>query len=94
MIVTTRRQDILRGKPVIAIVCSTSFEEPLLPVEIQLPFDPQRQSVTQLSEPTVAVCDWVVEIPRSAIQQTGGFVPTALLRTICQTAGITHAPER
>ncbi len=94
MIVLTRRGDILRTGQVFAVVCSTTFEEPIEPGEVRLPFEPAGRCVTQLREDTVAVCNWTTPFPAAQIGRTGGLVPTALLREICSKAGIIYSPER
>jgi mRNA-degrading endonuclease toxin of MazEF toxin-antitoxin module len=95
MIVVSRRVDILRTGQVVAVVCSTSFQEPLkADVEVRLPSDPAGHCGTRLREDTVAVCDWTVELPASAIGETGGLVPISTLREICRLAGIPLTPER
>jgi mRNA-degrading endonuclease toxin of MazEF toxin-antitoxin module len=94
MIVASRRQDIVRTGQVFAVVCSTQFGEPPGPNEVLLPSDAERPCVTQLRQPTVAVCDWTTPLPVREIQETAGLVPTGLLREICKKAGILLAPER
>ena len=94
MIVTSRRADIIRTGEVFAVVCSTDFYEPLRAVEVRLPSDPEGRSVTRLKQETVAVCDWTTSFPVDHIRQTAGLVPTALLREICERAGILFTPER
>ena len=94
MIVATRRVDILRTGVVVAVVCSTDFTEPLTPEEARLPFEPEGRCVTKLRRDTVAVCDWIVTLPADSIEETGGLVPSDLLREIFARAGITLAPER
>lgn len=84
----------MRTKQVFAVVCSTDFKEPPLSEEVRLPSDPEGLSVTKLRQDTVAVCDWTATFPVSQIQETGGLVPTSLLREICEKAGITYVPER
>lgn len=66
----------------------------MLPGEILLPFDPKGKSVTRLREACVAVCDWKEQFPPRTVFETGGMVPTQLLRTILATAGIPYTPER
>jgi hypothetical protein len=94
MIVMTRRLDIIRTGQVFAVVCSTNFEEPLEPDEVRLPFSPDGRCVTQFREETVAVCNWTQIVPVAEIKETGGLVPTSLLREICEKAGILYIPER
>jgi hypothetical protein len=94
MIIATRRVDILKGANVLAIACSTTFTEPLQPVEIRLPFHPEGKGVTGLKEDTVAVCDWIEEYPPGTTFETGGMVPGELLRAIFEKAGIIIPPER
>src|SRR5262249_38247854 len=94
MIVTTRRADILRTGQVFAVVCSTDVQEPIGPDEVALPFDPEGHSVTRLRKETMAVCNWTTTLPVDQIRETGGLVPTSLLRAICEKAGVTYVPER
>jgi hypothetical protein len=93
LIIATRRVDILKGSAIAAVGCSTEFGEPLEPVEIRLPFDPEGKGITGLRQDTVAVCDWVETFPPGTDFETGGMVP-GLLRTIFETAGIVVPPER
>ena len=94
MIIATRRADILRTGSVFAVVCSTSFGEPLEPVEVRLPSDPEGRCIARLRENTVAVCDWTTEFPAAEIRETGGLVPAHLLREICRLAGLAFPHER
>jgi mRNA-degrading endonuclease toxin of MazEF toxin-antitoxin module len=94
MIAASRRVDINRTGRVVAVVCSTEFGEPPEPSEVPLPFDRERRCVTQLTRETVAVCDWTAELDVSAVHETGGLVPAALLREICRRAGLTFPVER
>jgi PemK-like, MazF-like toxin of type II toxin-antitoxin system len=94
MVVATRRVDILRTGRLIAVVCSTDFEEPLEPIEVLLPYHHEGRCVTGLQKATVAVCDWTTEFDASEIHETGGLVPAHLLREICRQAGLTYPHER
>lgn len=94
MVAVTRVADIRRTGQVLAVVCSTDFELPLRPKEVLLPSEPDGKSVSRLRRPTVAVCDWTVFFPAEDVNETGGFIPGALLREICRLAGITLLSER
>jgi mRNA-degrading endonuclease toxin of MazEF toxin-antitoxin module len=94
MIVATRRVDINRTGTLVAVVCSTDFLEPLEPIEVRLPSDPEGHCVTQLRHETVAVCDWTLEFKATEIHETGGLVPAHLLREICRLANLTYPSER
>src|SRR4051812_12076416 len=83
MIIMSRQPDIKRTRQVFAVVCSTTFKEPIEPSEVRLPFDPEGRGLTRLREDTVAVCDWTTLFPVDLIQRTGGRVPIDLLRQIC-----------
>jgi len=96
MIVATRRSDILRTGQVIAVVCSTDFGEPLDSREVLLPSGTGPRCITRLPRPTVAVRDWIAELPVGSIrdEDLAGFVPAALLREILTRAGLEFTPER
>jgi mRNA-degrading endonuclease toxin of MazEF toxin-antitoxin module len=94
MIIASRRTDILRTGRLVAVVCSTDFEEPLLPTEVLLPSDPEGLCRTELRHATVAVCDWTVQFDALEIKETGGLVPAELLRKICAMAGLAYPAER
>ena len=94
MIVATRRVDIVRTGKLIAVVCSTDFSEPLEPIEVRLPFHPEGRCVTSLKADTVAVCDWTTTFTASDIHETGGLVPSHLLKEICRLAGLIYPSER
>lgn len=94
MIVTTPWRDIARTKTVVLVVCSTEFDEPPKDDEVLLPHDTQGRTITQLREPTAAVCDWIVSFAVGDIKETAGIVPTEILKTICTKAGILFIAER
>ena len=50
--------------------------------------------MTQLREDTVAVCTWTTPFVAAEITETGGLVPTELLREMCEKAGISYPSER
>ena len=95
MIIASRRTDILRTARLVAVVCSTDFDEPLLPTEVLLPSHPEGLCRTELRHATVAVCDWILQFPTPPqIKETGGLVPAELLRQICALAGLAYPAER
>jgi mRNA-degrading endonuclease toxin of MazEF toxin-antitoxin module len=94
MIVVSRRTDLLRTGQVFAVVCSTTFREPIEPDEVRLPFAADGRCVTRLREDTVAVCSWTTPFAAADIAETGGLVPTELPREICAKAGISYPSER
>ena len=96
MIVVTRRTDIIRTGEVFAVVCSTTFDEPIGPGEVRLPFAAEGRCVSKLSMDTVAVCDWTTTYSVEAIGEhdVGGLVPTHLLKEICVKAGLLFPSER
>jgi hypothetical protein len=94
MIIATRRTDIVRGLPIQAVVCSTQFADPPRVHEILLPWDQDGKCPSRLRSAAVAVCDWVVELPRDAEMEAGGFIGGQLLRDILTAAGLPHVPER
>ncbi len=94
MLVMTRRTDLIRTGRVFAIVCSTDFTEPLLPIEVILPSQEDGLICTRLKRPTVAVCDWTTPYTVADIEETSGMVPAAILQDICRKAGIAYPAER
>jgi mRNA-degrading endonuclease toxin of MazEF toxin-antitoxin module len=94
MVVATRRTDILRTGRLVAVVCSTDFEEPLESIEVRLPSHPEGRCATHLKYDTVAVCDWIAPFQASDIRETGGLVSATLLKEICRLAGLDYPSER
>ena len=78
MIIASRRTDILRTARLVAVVCSTDFDEPLLPTEVLLPSHPEGLCRTELRHATVAVCDWTRNSTRSRSRK-----PAASSRLSC-----------
>ena len=85
--------DILRGSPIVAVVCSTKFSDPLLPFEIPLPSDPDGRCGTGLRDETVAVCNWIIELNQGSTRETGGIVGLELFDLTCRTAGLAVPPR-
>ena len=77
--------DILRGRPIAAIGCSTDFPEPPAPL-IRLPHDPEGKVVTELRQAR-DVCDWIEFFPPGYRFETAGMVPRELQRAIFESAG-------
>lgn len=94
MIVVNRQVDIARTGQVFAVVCSTDFDPPVRDIEVELPHDTDRPSVTRLPRPTVAVCNWTTTYRVADIRVTAGIIPAHLLREIRLKAGIALPPER
>ena len=96
MVVTNRSTDLVQTGQVFAVVCSTTFDEPIQPDEVRLPFSPDGRCVTKLREDRVAVYNWTTPFAVADILESdmGGLVPSELLREICGQAGIILTPER
>lgn len=61
---------------IVVAVCSTDFDEDdLKPNELLIPSDTASQLLTQLTDPTVVVWDWLEDISVSEVEEYGGRLP-------------------
>lgn len=83
-VILTSTRDIVPGEPLVAVALSTTFDEPLGPECVRLPWNRSGAVRTRLRKPTVAVCNWLVELDAEDIEQFGGIVPVKEMREIVQ----------
>ena len=77
-----------------AIVCSTTFEEPVRDDEVLLPFNPNGWCETEFKQPTVAVCSWRANLQVAEGTEVGGYVKGEVMREVFAKAGVIVPPER
>jgi len=96
MIVATGRKDLLKNQRFTAVVCSTDFVDPVRADEVLLPSNRDGLCETELRQPTVAVCNWRVNLSVAEVEVTdvGGFVKGEILREVFAKAGIILPSER
>jgi len=81
-VILTATDEISDDEPIVVVAVSTRFDRPLPDNKIELPWHRDRHPVTGLRRRCVAVCDWLVEIRPSAIEDVAGTVPPAKMRQI------------
>jgi hypothetical protein len=84
MVIVTAASDIVLDGPVTAVAVTTTFPEPAPHNIVELPWHPRRHPATQLAKRSAAVCDWLVQLRPSDIQEVKGYVPTKTLLKIVE----------
>lgn len=82
VVILTLADQVPAGEPFIGVAVTTRLEKPLPNTHILLPYHPKRNVMTRLSEPSAAVCNWLVEVWEQDIQDRAGVVPPELLDRI------------
>ena len=85
LVIVSATSDIADSDTVIAVAISHSatLREPQ-PLYVALPFHPQGNVGTKLRKPAVAICNWVIELPKDSIREAGGVVPPRVLLEIIE----------
>jgi hypothetical protein len=63
----------------VVVAITSTFQEPLRDAEVRLPFHPRGEGRVGLKRPTVAVCDWLIELRKDQVLQEVGSLPTTIL---------------
>jgi mRNA-degrading endonuclease toxin of MazEF toxin-antitoxin module len=71
-VIVTATAEINDTDPFVVVAITSAFQEPLRDAEVRLPFHPQGGGRIGLKRPTVAVCDWLVELRKSQVLQEVG----------------------
>ncbi len=93
MIAVSSDADIRQNKATVAVVCSTDFDKPLEPFEVQLPFSPDGRCRTKLRKPTVAVCDWTTVFRVDDIEEYGGWLEQSVVLEILAKANLNQTKD-
>ncbi len=84
VVIVTPANEVEVADTLIGVAVTTSFSEPLPENQIPLPWQPEARTITKLSKPSVAVCNWLVSMERSAIVEMKGVVPPRVLEKIIE----------
>ena len=83
-VVVSEDSDIENGAPVVLVAITSRFSLPLPDSKIELPHRPKphRHPTTRLYRRSVAVCEWLLTVDKSAIDEVGGKVPSSVMDKI------------
>lgn len=83
VIVVSEQEEIDDGGSVMVIAITTTFDTPLSENQVRIPSHPNRNPITGLSKPCVAVCTWARMVEQGDITRRQGRVtPRALARIV------------
>lgn len=83
-ILVTPTQEFDASDEVVVVAITSTFDKPLPENRIELPWARHGHPVTGLTKPSVAVCDWLVRLPKAQIATTGHRCPAPLLRAVLE----------
>jgi mRNA-degrading endonuclease toxin of MazEF toxin-antitoxin module len=83
-VILTATEEITDSDPFVVVAITSTFQEPLRDAEVRLPFHPQGGGRVGLNRPTVAVCDWLIEIRKDQVLQEAGSLPTTVMIEIVE----------
>lgn len=81
-VIVTPTNEIVEGGTLVAVAATSTLTDPLPAHHIALPWHPSRHPKTLLRKRCVAICDWLVTIQPSQIENVGGTVPQGVLMAI------------
>jgi hypothetical protein len=88
--------DTGEGEPLLGVGVTTTFSLPLPDDHVELPhsMNPASRPLTGLRERSAAVCSWLVQVERDAIEQGDviGLVPPDLMEQILECVRRIHRP--
>jgi len=83
-VIITATEEIKDTDPFVVVAITSTFQEPLRDAEVRLPFHPQGAGRIGLKRPTVAVCDWLIELTKEHVLQEVGSLPTPVMIEIVE----------
>jgi mRNA-degrading endonuclease toxin of MazEF toxin-antitoxin module len=83
-VVVTPTREITENVPLVVVAVTTTIPDPRPDNYIALQWHRGKHPVTGLRVACCAVCDWLIEIEQSAIEQIGGITPPAVLAAILE----------
>jgi mRNA-degrading endonuclease toxin of MazEF toxin-antitoxin module len=81
-VVVTPTHEISQHDDLQLVAIVGTFSKPLPPNRILLPWQHGKHPGTGLYKECVAVCDWILDVPLSAIVSVGGLCPRPTLKKI------------
>jgi mRNA-degrading endonuclease toxin of MazEF toxin-antitoxin module len=84
VVVITATEEINDTDPFVVVAITSTFQEPLRDSEVRLPFHLQGGGRTGLKRPTIAVCDWLIQLTKGQVLQEVGSLPTSVLIEIVE----------
>lgn len=74
--------EIAPGESIVVVAATGSYTRPLPANCVELPWHADRHRVTGLYKRCVVVCDWLVEVDPSMIEDVAGITPPSVLHRI------------
>jgi mRNA-degrading endonuclease toxin of MazEF toxin-antitoxin module len=88
LIILTATEEIQEDGPVQCVSISSQLDQAPAELQVELPWHAQGHPRTGLRERCSAVCNWLVELPVSAIESYGGTVPGKQLLQILEKVNL------
>ena len=79
VVIVTATEEINDTDPFVVVAITSTFQEPLRDAEVRLPFQPQGGGRIGLNRPTIAVCDWLIQLTKGQVLREVGSLPTAVM---------------
>jgi mRNA-degrading endonuclease toxin of MazEF toxin-antitoxin module len=95
VVIITATEEINDTDPFVVVAITSTFEEPLRDAAVRLPFHPQGGGRVGLKRPTIAVCDWLIELRQAQVLQEVGSLPsTVMIEIVEKTRAHLHVIQR
>ncbi len=82
LVIITDTNQIFMDEKIVGAAITTTYPEPPPETHVALPWHPRGQAATGLRRRSAAVCNWLVRLQPSSVEEVMGFVPTRTLLTI------------
>lgn len=82
--ILTSSDEILLDAEIVGVAVTSTLSDPSPPEYVLLPWSDRGHPATGLRRRSAAVCNWLVRLHPSDIDETMGFVPTKTLLAIVE----------
>lgn len=94
LVIVTETSEIVLDNPIVAVAVTTTFPEPPTRQYVELPWDRRGHPATKLARRSAAVCNWLVELTTSQVEEIKGFIPTrTLIEIINRVRELSNSPQ-
>jgi len=93
LVIITDSTEIVLDRPFVGVAVTTTYPDPPTIRHVELPWSPRGHPATRLARRSAAVCDWLVELRASQVEEIKGFIPTKTLIQILERVRALHGPQ-
>ena len=94
VVILTDAGEIVLNGPIVGVAVTTSFPDPPPRIYVELPCHSRGHPATRLTRRSAAVCNWLVQLQPSDVEEIKGVVPTQTMLSIVNRVRELNTPSR